>query len=127
MRERAFARGGALAREGEPMASCYLLVRGRVRISRRGVVLGEAESGSLVGLEALLSQDQMGLGVAAVTDVLALQLDADTLVGILGDQFPLVHRGDRWRHAAAARPRPAAAGPGPRVVRLLGPRPPAGS
>ena len=124
MRERAFARGGALAREGEPMASCYLLVRGRVRVSRRGVVLGDAESGSLVGLEALLSQDQMGLGVAAVTDVQALQLDADTLVGILGDQFPLVHRaigGATRRLLALVRRLP---GPGTESSRLLGPRPP---
>ena len=123
MRERAFARGGALAREGEPMASCYLLVRGRVRVSRRGVVLGEAESGSLVGLEALLSQDQMGLGVVAVTDVLALQLDADTLLGILGDQFPLVHqaiRGATRRLLALVRRLP---GPGDESPSLLGPRP----
>jgi CRP-like cAMP-binding protein len=123
MRERAFARGGALAREGEPMASCYLLVRGRVRVSRRGVVLGEAESGSLVGLEALLSQDQMGLGVVAVTDVLALQLDADTLLGILGDQFPLVHQaigGATRRLLALVRRLP---GPGDESPSLLGPRP----
>ena len=106
------------------MASCYLLVRGRVRVSRRGVVLGEAESGSLVGLEALLSQDQMGLGVVAVTDVLALQLDADTLLGILGDQFPLVHdrrsaapRGGCWPSSGGCRARAtsrrACSGPGP--------------
>jgi CRP-like cAMP-binding protein len=93
LRERAFPCGAALAREGEPMAGCYLLVRGRVRVSRRGTVLGGAEAGSLVGLEALISQDPLGLGVVAVTDVLALQLDSDTLLGILGDQFPLVHGG----------------------------------
>ncbi len=95
LRERAFPSGAVLAREGEPMASCYLLVRGRVRVSRRGTVLGEAEPGSLVGLEALISQDHLGLGVVAATDVLALQLDSDTLLGILGDEFPLVHEGIR--------------------------------
>jgi CRP-like cAMP-binding protein len=66
----------------------------------------------------------MGLGVAAVTDVLALQLDADTLVGILGDQFPLVHRaigGATRRLLALVRRLP---GPGPESSRLLGPRPP---
>jgi CRP-like cAMP-binding protein len=91
VRERAFPRGAALAREGEPMASLYLLVRGRVQVSRRGAVLGQAEPGSLVGLEAVLSQDHLGLGAIAVTDVLALQVDSDTLVGVLGDEFPLVH------------------------------------
>ena len=40
MRERAFPEGAVLAREGEPLASAYLLVQGRVRVSRRGTVLG---------------------------------------------------------------------------------------
>ena len=95
LRERAFPRGALLAREGEPLTSCYVLARGRVRLSRRGVVLGEVDRGSLVGLEPLLSQDHLGIGVVALTDVLALQLDSDTLLGILGDQFPLVHEGIR--------------------------------
>jgi CRP-like cAMP-binding protein len=98
MRERSLARGAVLAREGEPMTSCYLVVEGRVRVSRRGTLLGDAAAGSLVGLEALLSQDHQGLGVVAATDVLALQLDSDTLQGVLGDQFPLVH--DAMRAAA---------------------------
>jgi CRP-like cAMP-binding protein len=68
-----------------------VLVRGRVAVSRRGMVLGEAEAGSIVGLEALLSQDQLGIGVVAATDVLALEVESDTLLGILGDRFPLVH------------------------------------
>jgi CRP-like cAMP-binding protein len=55
------------------------------------MVLGEAEAGSIVGLEALLSQDQLGIGVVAATDVLALEVESDTLLGILGDRFPLVH------------------------------------
>jgi len=41
-------------------------------VSRRGTLLGEAGPGSLVGLEALLSQDRLGLGVVAATDALAL-------------------------------------------------------
>src|SRR4029453_4319394 len=92
---RAFPHGAVLAREGEPLASSYLLVQGRVRVSRRGTVLGEAEPGALVGFEGLLSQDPLGLGVVAATDVLALQLDHDTLLGILDDQFPLVHLATR--------------------------------
>jgi CRP-like cAMP-binding protein len=123
MRERAFDRGREVAREGEPLASCYLLVRGRLHVSRRGVVLGQAEPGSLVGLEALLSQDEMGLGLVAASDVLALELDADTLLGILGDQFPLVHqaiRGAARRLLALVWRLP---GSGGESSRLLGPRP----
>jgi CRP-like cAMP-binding protein len=91
MRERGFQRGAVILREGEPVGSAYALVRGRVRVSRRGVVLGEAEAGSSVGLEAMLSQDARGIGVVAATDVLALQVEADTLLGILEDDFPAVH------------------------------------
>ena len=95
MKERAFPQGAVLAREGEPLASAYLLVQGRVRVSRRGTVLGEAEPGAVVGFEGLLSKDPLGLGAVAATDVLALQLDHDTLLGILDDQFPLVHLATR--------------------------------
>jgi CRP-like cAMP-binding protein len=95
LRERSFPRGALLAREGEPVTSCYVLARGRVRLSRRGTALGEAGSGALVGFEPLLAQDHLGIGVVAETDVLALQLDSDTLLGILGDHFPLVHEGIR--------------------------------
>ena len=91
MHERAFPRGAVLAREGEPTASCYSLVGGRVRVSRRGSLLGEAGPGSPVGLAALLSQDQLGLEVVAATDVRALQIEADLLFAVLGDQFPLLH------------------------------------
>lgn len=92
-RERALPRGAVLAREGESLAACHLLVQGRLSVSRRGRVLGEAESGSLVGLEALLSQDPLGLGVVAATDARVLELDADTLLELLEDQFPIVHEG----------------------------------
>lgn len=95
MRERAFPRGAVLSREGEPAESCHLVVQGRVNVSRRGAVLGEGKPGSLVGLEALVSQDDLGLGVVAATDVLALELDADTHLALMGDHFPMVHEGIR--------------------------------
>lgn len=123
-RQRAFRSGAVLAREGEPMASCWLQVQGRVRVSRRGSVLGEAGPGSLVGLEALLSQDPLGLGVVAATDVVALELDSDTLLDLLGEQFPMVHEGIR---AASRRLLDLVRRlPGPRddSARLLLPEPP---
>jgi CRP-like cAMP-binding protein len=94
-RERSFARGAVLSRDGERAQSCYLIVQGRVDVSRRGAVLGAAEPGSLVGLEALLSQDDHGVGVVAATDVFALELEADTLLAVMGDHFPIVHEGIR--------------------------------
>ena len=86
------------------MASAYLLVQGRVRVSRRGTVLGEAEPGALVGLEALLSQDpprprrRRGHGRAGAAARLrhaARRSWATT--------FPLVHDGHPCRHPALPR------------------------
>ena len=109
VRERAFPRGAALAREGEPMASFYLLVRGRVHVSRRGAVLGEAEPGSLVGLEAVLSQDHLGLGVVAVDGRAGAAGRLRHAAGGPGGRVPPGARRHRCRHAAPPRARAAAA------------------
>jgi CRP-like cAMP-binding protein len=90
MRDRSFKAGGVLMREGEVPVAAYSVVRGRVSVSRRGQVLGEAGPGAAVGIGAILSRDALGLGAVAVTDVLALELDRETLVDIFEDLFPLL-------------------------------------
>jgi len=90
MRERAFQAGSVLMREGEAPVAAYSLVRGRVRVSRRGQVLGEVGPGAAVGIGAILSRDGLGLGAVATTDVLALELDREILVDIFEDLFPLL-------------------------------------
>ena len=123
MRERAFPRGAVLSREGEPAESCHLVVQGRVSVSRRGAVLGEAKPGSLVGLEALVSQDDLGLGVVAATDVLALELDADTHLALMGDHFPMVHEGIRAATRRLLALQRRLAGPRDDATGLLFPQP----
>jgi CRP-like cAMP-binding protein len=90
MRDRWFKADDVLMREGEAPAAAYSLVRGRVRISRRGQLLGEVGPGSAVGVGAIVSRDALGLGAVAVTDVLALELDRETLVDIFEDFFPFL-------------------------------------
>ena len=85
MRDRAFKAGSVLMREGEAPVAAYFLVRGQVRVSRRGHVLGEVGPGA-----AVVSRDALGLGAIATTDVLALELDRDTLADIFEDLFPLL-------------------------------------
>jgi CRP-like cAMP-binding protein len=90
MRDRSFKAGSVLMREGEAPVAAYSLVRGRVRVSRRGEVLGEVGPGAAVGIGGIVSRDALGLGAVATTDVLALELDRETLVDIFEDHFPLL-------------------------------------
>src|SRR5437773_9618243 len=90
MRDRSFKAGSVLMREGEAPVAAYSLVRGRVRVSRRGQVLGEVGPGAAVGIGAIVSRDALGLGAVASTDVFALELDRETLVDIFEDFFPFL-------------------------------------
>jgi CRP-like cAMP-binding protein len=90
MRERSFKAGAVLMREGEAPVAAYSVVRGRVRVSRRGQVLGEVGPGAAVGVGGLVSRDALGLGAVATTDVLALELDREVLVDIFDDLFPFL-------------------------------------
>jgi CRP-like cAMP-binding protein len=90
MRDRSFKAGSVLMREGEAPVAAYSLVRGRVRVSRRGQVLGEVGPGATVGIGGIVSRDALGLDAVATTDVLALELDRDTLVDIFEDFFPFL-------------------------------------
>jgi CRP-like cAMP-binding protein len=88
LRDRSFKAGSVLLREGEAPVAAYSLVRGRVQVSRRGQVLGEVGPGAAVGIGGIISRDALGLGAVATTDVLALELDRETLVDIFEDLFP---------------------------------------
>jgi len=90
MRDRSFKAGSVLLREGEAPVAAYSLVRGRVRVSRRGQVIGEVGPGAAVGIGGILSRDSLGLGAVATTDVLALELDRETLGDIFEDLFPFL-------------------------------------
>jgi CRP-like cAMP-binding protein len=90
MRDRSFKAGSVLLREGEAPIAAYSLVRGRVRVSRRGQVLGDVGPGAAVGIGGIVSRDALGLGAIATTDVLALELDREILVDIFEDHFPFL-------------------------------------
>jgi hypothetical protein len=121
MRQRAFERGRELAREGEPMASCYLLVRGRLRVSRRGVVArrggarlaGRARGAAVAGSDG--SGRRRGHGRPGAP---ARRRHARSESSAIS--FRWCTRRSR-RHAAAAGARAAAGGPERRSTLLLGP------
>jgi CRP-like cAMP-binding protein len=87
MRERFFQKGSVILKEGEPVSSTYVVVEGRVRITHRGQHLCGAGPGTALGAIGVLSQDYERVEAVAETEVLALELDAETLVEIFEDHF----------------------------------------
>jgi len=90
MQTRVFATGEHLQRPGEPISAVHILVEGRVRLKRGDQVLGQATSGAGVGGLAFLARDPNGVEAVAETDVVALELDGDTLDEILEDNYPIL-------------------------------------
>jgi CRP-like cAMP-binding protein len=89
-RDRLVPRGTVLLREGEPIESVYYIVDGRAHLTLRGRTLGDAGPGTALGAPSFFARDPEGLGAVAETDVLALELDADTLLEIFEDHFPIL-------------------------------------
>lgn len=90
-RECHFSPGEALLREGEPVGAVYFVVEGTVRITRRGRLVGHGGPGTAVGGLGLLARDPEGIGAEALTDVFALELEADALVELCEDHFSILH------------------------------------
>jgi CRP/FNR family cyclic AMP-dependent transcriptional regulator len=90
LRERVFGAGAPLLRESEPAGAVYFVIDGAVRVTRRGQPFGEAGPGWAVGPLALLARDPEGMGAIATTPVLALELDADSLVEVFEDHFSIL-------------------------------------
>jgi CRP-like cAMP-binding protein len=122
-RTRAFLKGDQLLRQGEPIGAIHIVIEGRVRLQRGTQLLGHATPGAGVGGLGFLARDPNGVDAVAETDVIALELNGDTLDEILEDRFPILQhllretsRGliDLWheapRECLAAQPRMSAPG-----------------
>jgi CRP-like cAMP-binding protein len=89
-RERALSRGTILLREGEPLGGMYLILEGRLRLTRQGRELGLLGPGTAIGLVGLLARDRHGFGAVAESDALVLQIEADTALDLLEDHFSML-------------------------------------
>lgn len=86
-RERAFAPGQALIREGEFNHFLYVLEEGEARIISGGRVLAEVGEGEIVGEISTTGLSQPVADVVATDDVLAIAFPSE-LVGDLGLRYP---------------------------------------
>lgn len=92
-RERFFRKGTVLLCEGEAVDAIYFVVEGTVHLARRGRLMGHAVPGDgVVGGLAVLARDDHGIEAVAETDAVVLELDRDTLLEVLEDEFSILHR-----------------------------------
>ena len=87
---RAFARGEVLLREDEPGTSVHILTTGRVRLSRKGVLIGTLEAPNAVGFLPLMARMTDGFEVLAEAPTRTLEADADSVFELLEEQFDLL-------------------------------------
>jgi CRP-like cAMP-binding protein len=125
-RERLFARGSELLREGEPIAALRFVIEGRVHMSRGERRLGHANPGAAVGGLGVLARESLGIAAVAEQDTLVLEFDADEVFEILEDRFAILHHilREMAREVVrlARRLPPGSRPPFPRAEGLLPPR-----
>ena len=91
LQERFFSAGSVLMEEGRPVGAVYFVIEGVLDVHRHGRFVGPVGPGFAVGGLGVLARDPEGAQVTAASDTLALELDADTLLEVFEDRFPIVH------------------------------------
>ena len=89
-RTRVFEEGDWLLRQGEPITAVHIIIDGRVQLRRGEQALGHATPGAGVGGLGFLARDPKGVDAVAESEVVALELDGETLDEILEDRFPIL-------------------------------------
>jgi CRP-like cAMP-binding protein len=89
--ERFFSAGSLLMEEGRPVSAVYFVIEGALDVHRRGRFVGRVGPGAGVGGLGLFARDPEGARVTAASDTLALELEADTLLEVFEDRFPILH------------------------------------
>jgi hypothetical protein len=102
---RGFARGEVLMHEGAEGDAAFMILSGRVDVTRAGESMPVAtlEPGALVGQLALLDRARRSATVTAATDTTALELKASVFGNLVNASSPLALRFQREVATAAAR------------------------
>jgi CRP-like cAMP-binding protein len=90
MRERIYTKGDVLVQEGRPVEGIKFVVQGKVHVSRQGRPAGHAGPGTGVGGYWVLSGRPASMEVTAETDVLTLEVPAETVMELLEEHFALL-------------------------------------
>uniref|UniRef100_A0A7C4YHL4 Cyclic nucleotide-binding domain-containing protein n=1 Tax=candidate division WOR-3 bacterium TaxID=2052148 RepID=A0A7C4YHL4_UNCW3 len=79
IRERIFKKGEFIFKEGESSYEMYLILKGRVKITKNNVVLNELKSGDFVGEMGVLDRRPRSATAEAIEDTVVQVLDSETL------------------------------------------------
>jgi CRP-like cAMP-binding protein len=91
-RERSFAKGAVVQREGEPITRVQIVVDGQIRGTRRGTPMPVAGPGTPMGSIPMLARDAYGYQGVAEIDSFTLELDSEALLEVCEDHFIIVHQ-----------------------------------
>lgn len=89
-RERRFAPGEVMLREGEPLQVVYLLFAGRAEVRRGGNLVAHVERGRGVGVLSLLARDENGVGAVAQAEVLAFEVPSSVFLSTYEENFSVL-------------------------------------
>jgi CRP-like cAMP-binding protein len=90
-RERFFPKDEVLLREGEPIASVFIVVDGEVVMRRGGRPIGRAGHGAGVGGLGFLARETEGPEAVAERPTLALEWEGDDALELFEDHFSILH------------------------------------
>jgi CRP-like cAMP-binding protein len=89
--ERFHPKGSVIMPEGEPARAVYFVMSGQLEVTRKGQPFGPVGPGEGVGGLTLFARDPHAPLVRAATDALVLEIDAETVIEVLEDRFPILH------------------------------------
>jgi CRP-like cAMP-binding protein len=91
IRERNFAAGEVVMRQGEPIDALYLLTEGSLALTRSGQALGRLVAPQTLGFLGIIARSEGTYDATAEVDMKALELDNATLVELLEDHFSFLN------------------------------------
>jgi CRP-like cAMP-binding protein len=89
-RERRFRTGEVLLSEGVPVDRIYIVIGGKVTLSRQGKTFLVVEAPGAVGILAAMAHDQAGWHAVANADTLTLEIPVTAFLSNLAEDFGLL-------------------------------------
>ncbi len=89
-RPRVFRKGQALQQEGERVGATQFVVEGRVHLARAGAPVGHGGPGTAIGEIGMVARAPASLTATAESDVLTLELDAETCLDLCDDHLGIL-------------------------------------
>lgn len=91
LRERTYAPGEVLHREGEPLAALHFVAEGSVLLQRAGTTVARAVRGAEQGGLEMVARSPAQFTAVAETETLTLELTAEANAEMLDDHFGIFH------------------------------------